>query len=327
MELLKKLTGAFGPSGNEDKVAEIIMEEIKPYVDEVKRDRLGNVIALKKGNGKGKLMMAAHMDQIGIMVTEVEKEGFLRFVNVGGIYPHVILGHNVVFANGTTGVIAMEGKVEMKDLKLRDMYIDIGASSREEAVKSVNIGDFGVFKSNFVVNGDRVSSGAMDNRVSCYIQIEAAKRMKQSEYDAYFVFTVQEETYTSGAATSAYAIEPDAAIAVDVTSTGDTPNCPRMAVKLGNGAAIKIMDRGMITHPKMKKFLEETAIKHNIKYQFEVLEFGGTDGMEIHVSRAGVPTGVISVPTRYIHTPIEMVSMSDVENVIDLLVKAIEDYR
>lgn len=327
MELLKKLTGAFGPSGNEDKVAEIIMEEIKPYVDEVKRDRLGNVIALKKGNGKGKLMMAAHMDQIGVMITEVEKEGFLRFVNVGGISPHVILGHNVVFGNGITGVIAMEGKTEMKDLKLRDMYIDIGASSREEAIKSVNIGDFGVFKSNFVVNGDRVSSGAMDNRISCYIQIEAAKRMKRAEYDAYFVFTVQEETYTSGAATSAYAIEPDAAIAVDVTATGDTPNCPRMAVKLGNGAAIKIMDRGMITHPKMKKFLEETAVKHNIKYQFEVLEFGGTDGMEIHVSRAGVPTGVISIPTRYIHTPIEMVSMSDVENVTELLVKAIEDYR
>lgn len=327
MELLKKLTGAFGPSGNEDKVAEIIMEEIKPYVDEVRRDRLGNVIALKKGNGKGKLMMAAHMDQIGVMITEVEKEGFLRFVNVGGVYTHVILGHNVVFENGTTGIIASEGKTEMKDLKLRDMYIDIGASSKEEAVKSVKIGDFGVFKSNFVVNGDRVSSGAMDNRVSCYIQIEAAKRMKQAEYDAYFVFTVQEETFTSGAATSAYAIEPDAAIAVDVTATGDTPNCPRMAVKLGNGAAIKIMDRGMITHPKMKKFLEETAIKHNIKYQFEVLEFGGTDGMEIHVSKAGVPTGVISIPTRYIHTPTEMLSMSDVENVIELLVKAIEDFR
>lgn len=327
MELLKKLTGAYGPSGNEDKIAEIIMEEIKPYVDEVKRDRLGNVIALKKGNGKGKLMMAAHMDQIGVMITEVEKEGFLRFVNVGGVYPHVILGHNVVFENGTTGVIAAEGKTEMKDLKLRDMYIDIGASSKEEAVKSVKIGDFGVFKSNFVVNGDRVSSGAMDNRVSCYIQIEAAKKMKKAEYDAYFVFTVQEETYTSGAATSAYAIEPDAAIVVDVTATGDTPNCPRMAVKLGEGAAIKIMDRGMITHPKMKKFLEETAVKHNIKFQFEVLEFGGTDGMEIHVTKAGVPTGVISIPTRYIHTPIETISMSDVENVIELLVKAIEDYR
>lgn len=327
MELLKKLTGAFGPSGNEDRVAEIIIEEIKPYVDEVKRDRLGNVIAVKKGNGKGKLMLAAHMDQIGVMITEVEKEGFLRFVNVGGISPHVILGHNVIFANGITGVISKEGKVEMKDLKLRDMYIDIGASSREDSVKSVNIGDFGVFASNFVINGDRVSSGAMDNRVSCYIQIEAAKRMKRAEYDVYFVFTVQEETYTSGAATSAYAIEPDAAIAVDVTATGDTPNCPRMAVRLGNGAAIKIMDRGMITHPKMKKFLEETAIKYNIKYQFEVLEFGGTDGMEIHVSKAGVPTGVISIPTRYIHTPTEMVSMSDVENVTKLLVKAIEDYR
>lgn len=327
MELLKKLTGTFGPSGYEGKIAEVIMEEIKPYVDEIRQDRLGNVIALKKGNGKGKLMMAAHMDQIGIMVTDIEKEGFLRFVAVGGVSPYVILGHNVVFENGTVGVISKESKIEMKDLKLKDMFIDIGACCKEEAIKLVNIGEFGVFKSHFVVNGDIASSGAMDNRLSCYVQIEAAKRMKKSEYDAYFVFTVQEETFGSGGATSAYAINPDAAIAVDVTATGDTPNCHRMAVKLGNGAAIKVMDRGMITHPMIKKYLEETAIKHNIKFQFEVLEFGGTDGAEIHVSRSGVPTGVISIPTRYIHTPTETVDMKDVESVIDLLVKAIEDYR
>lgn len=327
MELLRKLTTTFGPSGCEDKIAEVIIEEIKDYVDEVRKDRLGNVIALKKGNGKGRIMMAAHMDQIGVMITEVEKEGFLRFVPVGGVSPHIILGHNVEFANGTVGVIFKEGKKEMKDLKLGDMYIDIGASSKEDAEKKVRIGDFGIFKSNFIVDGDRVTTGALDNRVSCYALIEAAKRMKKAEYDSYFVFTVQEETYTSGAATSAYAIEPDCSIVVDVTSTGDTPNCHRMAVKLEDGAAIKVMDAGMVCHPMMKRYLEDTAKKYNIKHQFEVLEFGSTDGAEIHVSKAGVPTGAISIPTRYIHTPVETVDMKDVEASIELLVKAIEDYK
>lgn len=327
MELLRKLTSAFGPSGCEDKIAEVIIEEIKDYVDEVKRDRLGNVIALKKGNGKGRIMMAAHMDQIGIMVTEIEKEGFLRFISVGGVSPHIILGHNVLFDNGTVGIIFKESKKEMKELKLSDMYIDIGASNKEEAEKKVRIGDLGIFKSNFVVDGDRVTTGALDNRISCYALIEAIKRLKKAEYDSYFVFTVQEETYTSGAATSAYAIEPDLSIVVDVTSTGDTPNCHRMAVKLGEGAAIKVADYGMICHPMVKKYLEDTAKKYDIKHQFEVLEFGMTDGAEIHVSRAGVPTGAISIPTRYIHTPVENCDMKDVNASIELLVKAIEDYR
>ncbi|TDT60932.1 M42 family metallopeptidase [Fonticella tunisiensis] len=327
MELLKKLTEAFGPSGNEDEIAEVIIGEIKNYVDQIRRDRLGNVIAIKKGKGIGKIMVSAHMDQIGVMVTSIDKNGFLRFTDIGYVSPYTSVSQTVVFKNGVEGIVSREEKKEIKDVKLGDMYIDIGASSKEEALQRVNIGDFGVFKSNFVVNGDRISTGALDDRVGCYAAIEAAKRLKETHADVYFVFTVQEESYLSGAATSAYAIEPDCAIVIDVTDTGDTPNCHPMALKLGEGAAIKIMDRGMISHPKVKNFLIDIAKNHNIKYQLEVLEGGATDGAEIHVSRAGVPTGAISIPTRYIHSPQEMVDIKDVNGAIELLVKALEEYR
>ena len=240
MELLNKLTAAFGPSGYEDEVADIIIDEIKPYVDEIKRDRLGNIIALKKGRTNKKIMTSAHMDQIGVMVSYIEKEGYLRFTNVGWVDPYAILYHIVRFKNGVTGIISKEDKKDIKDLKLKDLYIDIGASSKEDAESKVRIGDFAVFESFFKSVGDRVYSGALDDRIGCYILIEAAKRLKDNKSDVYFTFTVQEETYTSGAATSAFAIEPDMAVVIDVTDTGDTPNCNAMAVKMGDGAAIKV---------------------------------------------------------------------------------------
>lgn len=325
MDLLERLTSAFGPTGNEEEIADIITNEIKSFIDEVKTDRLGNVIAVKKGKGKGKLMVAAHMDQIGIMVNEIDKNGYLRFLSAGYVDPFTVLYHRVLFKNGLVGVIGREEKKEAKDLKLGDLYIDIGARNKEEASERISIGDFGVFKSGFIVNGDRVSTGALDDRIGCYVLIQAIKQVKDFDYDLYFVFTVQEESYLSGAATSAYSIEPDCAIVIDVTDTGDTPNCNRMAVKMGEGAAIKVMDRHMIAHPKMKNYLVDIAKRHNIKYQFEVLEHGTTDGAEIHVSKTGVMTGAISIPTRYIHTPQELIDMKDVRWTIELLVKAIEE--
>lgn len=331
MELLRKLTSAFGPSGNEDEVAKIIINEINNYADEVKRDRLGNVIAVKRrfnndSNNK-KLMLAAHMDQIGVMITEIDERGYLRFTNVGYIDPYSVLYHNVVFKDGTIGVVAREEKKEIKNLKLEDLYIDIGALNREDAKVKVGIGDFGVFKSNFVADGDRVTSGALDDRIGCYVLIEAIKKIKNNISDIYFVFTVQEESYISGAATSAYAIDPDCAIVVDVTDTGDTPNGNRMALKMGEGAAIKVMDRGMICHPEVKNLLTDIVEKHGIKHQFEVLEAGKTDGSQIHVSRSGVPTGGVSIPTRYIHTPQEFIDMKDVKDAIDIIVKSAEKYK
>ena len=327
MDNLKRLLEQFGPSGNEEKIGDEIANQLKGYVDEIKKDRLGNVIAIKKGKGSGRMMLAAHMDQIGVMVTGIEKEGYLRFTQVGYVDPYTVLYHNVIFPDGTIGTIAREEKKSIKELKLSNLYIDIGASTKEDAALKVSIGDFGVFQTVPYQNGTRLSSGALDNRISCYILIEAAKRIKESYMDLYFVFTVQEESYTSGAATSAYAIEPDCAIVVDVTDTGDTPECQRMAVRLGKGPAIKVMDRGMICHPEMKRYLADKAAEHGIAYQYEVLEAGSTDGAEIHISRSGVPTGAVSIPARYIHTPQEMVDMEDVEKAIKLVVIASEEYK
>lgn len=327
MELLKRLTSAFGPSGCEENVAGVIELEIREYVDSITRDKLGNIIALKKGTSGKKLMLAAHMDQIGVMVTDIDEDGFLSFINVGGINPYTILHHNVIFENGATGIIAREEKSDIKDLKIENLYIDMGTSSKGETQKLVSIGDFGVFKSEFIVSEDRIFSGALDNRIGCYIMIEALKSIKNNKSDIYFVFTTQEETYTSGATVSAYAIDPDCAIVVDVTGTGDTPGSNRMAVKMGEGAAIKVMDKGMICHPKVKKYLRDIANQNNIKYQLEVLEKGSTDGSQIHISRSGVPTGGISIPARYIHTPQESVNIKDVIGAVDILKYAVEQYE
>ncbi|KRQ87946.1 putative aminopeptidase YsdC [Caloramator mitchellensis] len=326
MELLKELTSIYGPSGREDKVADFIIDNIKQYVDEVKKDTLGNVISVKKGKGQKKLMFAAHMDQIGVMITFIDDNGFLRFTNIGGVNPYSLLFKRIVFKNGVEGIVSKEAKADIKDLNLKDMFIDIGAKNKEEAKQKVNIGEFGVFKSDFIDLGNSISSAAFDDRIGCYALIEAAKRIKENNGDIYFVFTVQEEVGLRGAKVAAYSIEPDIAIAVDVTGTGDTPNCNRMAVKFGEGAAIKIMDRGFIVHPQIKELLINVAERNNIKYQYEILEMGTTDAAEIHISKAGAPSGVVSIPTRYIHSHSETVDKDDLKAAIDLLVKVAEEF-
>ncbi|MCX7884688.1 MAG: M20/M25/M40 family metallo-hydrolase [Caloramator sp.] len=326
MELIKKLTSAFGPSGNEENVANIIIEEIKEYVDEIKKDNLGNVIAVKRGNGKGKIMYTAHMDQIGILLLEIEKNGLLRFTTVGSINPMSLLNQIVVFENGVCGRIMAENIYENKDLKIKNMFIDIGESDYENACKKVSIGCFGVIKSDFIVNENRIITGALDNRISCFALIETIKKLKGNECDVYFVFTVHEETYVSGAAVSAYAIEPDIAVAVDVTFSGDSLEGVRTVVKLGEGTCITIMDDGLISHPQVKNYLLDTAKKYGIKYQFDIAK-GATDGSAIHTTRTGIKTGAVAIPLRYMHTPYEIVDMTDVEYTIDLLLKAAIDYK
>ena len=326
MELLKKLVNAFGPSGEEDRVSNIIEDEIKDFADEIKRDKSGNITAFKKGTKGGKMMIAAHMDQIGAVILDIDKSGYIRFANIGGVDPYVILYHSVVFESGVCGVVAKEEKKDIKDIKTGDLYIDIGAKDKEDALKKVNIGDFGVFNSDFIENGKRISCVALDDRIGCYVMLQTLKRVKKAGMDTYFVFTSQEETYSSGAATAAFRIEPDCSIVIDVTDTGDTINGIRSAVKMGNGAAVTIMDKGLMSHPEINRCLVDTAKNNNIKYQFDVAEQGATDGAKIHVAKSGVKTGALSIPVRYMHTPHEVVDMNDVESAIDIMVKVVEDY-
>lgn len=321
--LLKELVGIYGPSSNEKLTRDYITKEIKDFVDEIEVDALGNLIARKKGNGN-KIMISAHMDQIGLMVIDIDKDGFLRFTNIGGISPVVSISQQVVFENGIIGVVYAEPVDDISKLKLENMYIDIGAFSKEEADKKISIGDICIYKSEFVENENVVFTPYLDNRVGCFIAIEALKKINNPINDLYFVFTVQEEVGLRGAKTAAYRVSPDFGIALDVTSNGDTPKAKRFAIGLNKGAAIKVKDNSIICHPKIKELLVELAQENEIPYQMEVLEFGGTDSGAIHVNKEGVPSGVISIPTRYVHSTIEMASKNDIINCTKLLIKFLE---
>lgn len=323
-DLIKKLTGTVGVSGNEEEIREVIKKEIIDSVDEIKVDALGNLIAVKKGKGK-KIMVAAHMDEIGLMITHIDEKGFLRFSTVGGVSRYDSIGQRVCFKNGTVGAVYYEDKLEdMKDLRFSKMYIDIGASNREEAEKLVKIGYTACFSGEAVKQGDMVISKALDDRSGCAVVVKAIKDLPQTDNEIYFVFTVQEELGLRGAGTAAYSIKPDMAIAVDVTLTGDTPESHPMEVKCGGGPAIKIKDRSVICHPKVRKLLEESAEKIGIPYQLEILESGGSDPGSIHITAGGIPSGAISIPCRYVHSPVETASLKDIENSARLLVEAIK---
>ena len=315
MELLKKLTLCYGPSGREDNIRKIIEDIAKPYADEIKTDALGNLIVHKKGNGK-KIMVAAHMDEIGVIATVIDDNGFIRFSAVGGLYNKDLLGRRVIFENGVVGVIGSEE--DNKDRKILKMYIDIGATDKADCEKKVSIGDMATFCADFYENENCVISKALDNRSGCYVLLKALEKIK-SDNDLYFVFTSQEEVGLRGAKTSAFSIAPDYAIAVDVTDTGDTPDGIKMVTKLGKGAAVKIMDRSVLCDSFVRSKLAELAAENNISYQLEIMNYGGTDAGAISLSGSGVKTGGISIPTRYIHSPSEMINKNDLKSAIDLL--------
>ena len=318
-KLLKDIVKVYGPSSNETLVREFIKAEIEDYVDEIQVDIMGNLIARKKGNGK-KIMISAHMDQIGLMAIDIDENGFIRFTNIGGISPFNTLSQQVIFENGTIGAVFAEPVDDISKLKLENMYIDIGAKSKEEAEEKVNVGDICIYHSDLVENDNVVFTPYLDDRVGCFIAIEAIKVIKEPKNDLYFVFSVQEEVGLRGAKTAAYSVDPDIGIALDVTAHGDTPKAKRFAIGLHKGAAIKVKDNSLITHPKIRQTLVDLAKNNHIPYQMEVLEFGGTDSGAIHVNKSGVPSGVISIPTRYVHSTVEMASKEDILNCTELLI-------
>ncbi len=317
LQLLEKLTQVFGPSSAEDRARELIEGEVTGLVDETWVDPLGNLVAHRKGNGK-KLILAAHMDEIGLMVTHVDQEGFLRFTRIGGLSPLTCIGGRVRFEDGTLGVIYLERRDDTsKPPTLEQLYIDVGATSKEDA--PVGVGAIGVFVRPLEQQGTRIISKTLDNRIGCYVLIEVLRQLKESDYDLYALFSAQEEITLSGARTGAYRIDPDLAIAIDVTGTGDTPKARPMAVALGKGPAVKVKDAGMIAHPIARQLLVDAAEKADIPYQLEILAGGSTDAAAMQLVRAGVVSGCLSIPCRYIHSPSEMVDSEDVENAIQLL--------
>lgn len=326
MDTLKKLLPVYGPSGREDALADVIEQLLAPHADEIRRDALGNLIAVKRGGGR-KLQIAAHMDQIGLMATHIDDHGFIRVTNVGGIRPHWQLFTAVRFANGTQGVVGYETKTvdTMEKLKMDHLFVDIGARTRAEAEEKVAVGDLAMFVQTPVEMGNRFACGYMDDRVGCAILAETFLRTKNSPYDLYAVFTVQEEVGAHGARVSSYAIAPEMALAIDVTLCPDTPEAaPSCSVQMGKGPAIKVKDSSLLAHPKVRRWLQDAAKKANIPTQMEVLTGGGTDAGAMQVAREGVPSGCLSIATRYVHSTAEMIDITDYEQCIDLLVAALQ---
>jgi len=323
-ELIRTLAAVYGPSGREQAIAKVIADYAKPYADEITTDVMGNLTVHKKGNGP-KLMFAAHMDTIGLVVTCIEDDGTLRVGKLGGVTPKEIRNALVRFENGTMGAVKVHGKADEDKLTLDDLYLDIGAQSREEAQSMVQLGDVAVYAGEAVRAGKKVISPYLDNRVSCAVLLKALEKLKKSGYDLYFTFTVQEELGLRGAKTAAYAIDPDYAVAVDVTGAYDWPGAPKTgSAVLGGGVAIKVMDSSVICHPEMVQKLTALAAEKGIKAQQDVLTKGGTDAGAIHQSRLGVITGGISIPCRFAHTPTAVADLSDVEACVDMVVALAE---
>lgn len=314
-QLVKQLVEAYGPAGDETEIRNLIKDKIKPAADEVKVDTMGNLIAFKEGSSSQRTVMAAaHMDEIGLIATHIDEDGFIRFSNVGGVSPYNLLGERVVFNGETVGVIDKEGKLDkISKLKHNKMYIDLGTTSREETKEKVTIGDTAVYARRFNDLGERVTAKALDDRAGCALLIKTLQDLETPAYDTYFVFTVQEEVGLRGAKVSAYGIEPDIGIAVDATLTGDMPEAKRMAVSLGEGPAIKVKDKSVLANKKLKDLMVKTAEDNQIPYQLEVLTQGGTDAGSIQLTREGVIAGAISIPTRYVHSPSELVDINDLQ--------------
>lgn len=328
LNTLQMLVETPGPSGSEHLIRSKVEEEIRDYVDELYTDALGNLIARKGSLDEGgkRVMVSAHVDEIGLMITHVDDNGFARFIPIGGVSPLTCLGGRVLFMNGTQGVIGIERLEPNEQPTLAKLFIDTGAISKQDS--QIGVGDVCGFERPFMNLGKRLVAKSMDDRAAAAVAIEALKAIQDTPNEIYFVFSVQEEVGLRGAITAAYGVDPQVGIAVDVTRTGDTPKGAKMEVALGNGPAIKVRDSSFIADPRVVNWMVEEAKSQGFPYQMEVLEAGGTDGAAIQRTRAGVPAGCLSIPCRYIHTPSEMVDADDLQQCVSLLTgllgKAIE---
>ena len=315
-DLMKKYTRAFSVSGREASLAAQIAEDLRPFADSVSTDAMGNLIVLKKGkNGGKKLMLAAHMVEIG----------YIRVSNIGGINAVASAYHKVVFENGTTGVLVVESGTAFGDVAVKKMYVDIGARSKKEAERKVKVGDcLAVAPELTKLGATRYAAKAFDDRLACALLAEVARTCAEPACDTYFVFTVQEEVGCRGSKPAAYAIAPDYAIAVDVTNTGDMIGAPPMTVKLGGGAAIKIKDASVLCSKVIVDGLTALAEADKIPYQYEILVAGGTDTSSMQTAGAGAHAGAVSIPTRYVHSPVEVVDAKDLDACVKLLRAAVE---
>ena len=337
VDILETLSNSNGVTGREDIVRDLMTEYLKPHVDEIKEDKLGNLIAFKKGKeGAPTVMIAAHMDEVGLMVKNIKKKGFLQFTKIGGLDDRILLAQKVVVhtdkgpLNGVIGAkpVHIQTEAERKKVIEADkMFIDVGAMDKEEAEKmGVQVGDVVSFDTKFSKVSDTVVLGkAFDDRVGCAVLVEVMKRLKDVDCNVYAVGTVQEEVGLRGATIAAFQCEPDLGIALDTSVCGDTPGVGEgeAPAKMGEGPVLTVADAGLIAHPKVLRLLVDSAKEKKIPFQLETGIRGATDAARIALSREGVPSGVVSVAARYIHSPAGLLNLDDVEKTVQLVVCAI----
>ena len=329
LDIFKKIAAAQGVSGSENDTAGVVAELMSQYTDDISIDTLGNLIAVKKGVGENrqKIMLCAHMDEIGFMVTYIEKSGFVRFAPIGGINYTAVSFTRVRSERGVRGIVVPENKVKPADYKADNFVIDIGAKDEKEAARRVKIGDTFRFDNDIVkVSGSRVFGHPADDRIGCAVLVDIARQLDGVDVcdDVYFVFSVQEEVGCRGSKTAAFAIAPDISLAFDVTGTGDTPSATPMKCELSGGAAIKIKDSSVICDSSLVDELIAVAKEKKIKYQLEILTYGGTDTSSMQMTGIGSRAGALSIPTRYIHSPNEMLDMNDAQACADLAAEFIK---
>lgn len=326
--LLEKLSNAHGVAGNEIGVAKLLKEELAPYVDEFQSDYLGNLIAIKGKDKEGpKVMIAAHMDEVGLMITSIERNGLLKFRPVGGIDPRVLVSKPIrIGDNSVRGVIGAKpihlqkpGEREVA-LGFDQLFIDIGAKSDDEAKRQVKLGDYCSFETEFKKINEILCKGkAFDDRVGCSILAEILK--EDFPFPIYAAFTVQEEVGLRGATVAAYTINPDIAIVLEGTSASDVPESVehRFSTSLGKGPALSVIDASIIVQKNLLKEVVKVAEKNNIKFQYRQTAVGGNDAGKIHLTREGIDTFTISVPCRYIHSPVSLMNLEDYQGSLKLV--------
>ena len=336
IELLKKVSETPGAPGFEQKIRKLVIQEITPYVDSVSVDNMGNVVAFRKGTTEKRLMLAAHMDEIGFIVSHIDDKGYIRFIPLGGFDPKKLTSQRVII-HGNKDVIGVMGSKPIhlmseeergKNLKITDYFIDTGMK-RDDLINLVSVGDPVTRERELIEMGECINGKSLDNRISVFILIESMRQLKDKilPFDTYAVFTVQEEVGLRGAQVSALKIQPEIGIAIDTTIAFDVPgSSPHEQVsKLGDGVAIKIMDSSVIADQRMVSFMKKTADAASIKWQTELLPAGGTDTANLQkMVKGGAIAGAVSIPTRHIHSVIEMVHKDDVKQAILLLSELIE---
>ncbi|WP_062355266.1 M42 family metallopeptidase [Bacillus kwashiorkori] len=340
--MLKDLTDAKGIPGNEREAREVMKKYISSYANEITTDGIGSLIAKKDGQADGpKVMIAGHLDEVGFMVTNIDDRGFVRFQTVGGWWSQVMLAQRVtiVTSNGdtVTGVIGskpphiLSPEARKKPVDIKDMFVDIGATSKEEAKAwGVSPGDMIVpyFEFTVMKNEKHLLAKAWDNRIGCAVAIDVLKNLQKENHPnvVYSVGAVQEEVGLRGAKTAAYQIEPDIGFALDVGIAGDTPGVTEKEAlgKMGKGPQIVVYDASMVSHKGLRDFVTGIADELQIPYQFEAIPGGGTDAGSIHLTKTGVPSLAITIPTRYIHSHAGILHRDDYENTVKLLTEVVK---